>query len=167
MKEGRICDNCGHHNTLGSLFCENTDCGEDISHLPPTKLEETDTASDRNSGEVQTASSPSECQKAKTIRMTGIRLVNTASGFEIPIPLEGGILGRSGTIQPEHFQNSQFVSNEHARIQLSPNGYVVVDLGSTNGTKINGMKIVSGKENPIPVGARISVANLDYVVHEM
>lgn len=153
MKEDRICDSCGFHNSLGSLFCENEKCGEDISHLPPTRLDEQ-----------EATEHVKPTNQMKTMRMTGISLVNTASGYEIPIPVEGGVLGRSGTIQPEHFQNSLFVSNEHAKIQLSKSGYVIVDLDSTNGTKINGTKIVSGIEHPIHEGTRITLANLEYVV---
>lgn len=33
------------------------------------------------------------------------------------------------------------VSREHARVQPGANGYVVVDLGSTNGTLLNGQRI--------------------------
>jgi len=169
MKEGRICDSCGYHNTLGSLFCENPACGEDISHLPPTNLEEAEVdqgpADQEQAEESEKAGeAPAPQSQGQTIRMTGIRLVNTASGFEVQVPLEGGTIGRSGTIQPEHFQNSQFVSNEHARIQLGANGYLIVDLGSTNGTKVNGVKIASAQEYPIPPGTRITVANLDYEV---
>ena len=37
------------------------------------------------------------------------------------------------------------VSREHARIEPSAGGYVVADLGSTNGTLINGLRI-SGRQ---------------------
>ncbi|SOC15815.1 FHA domain-containing protein [Ureibacillus xyleni] len=161
MREVRICDSCGQHNNLGSLFCENADCGDDISYLPPTILGGNRTNDQMEEGQFE--SQPVRTA-TKTIRMTGIRLVNTASGYEISIPLEGGIIGRSGTIQPDHFQNSQFVSNEHARIQLTATGYTIEDLDSTNGTKINGMKIPSGQQYPIPTGTRITVANLEYLV---
>lgn len=175
MKEVRICDSCGFHNGLGSLFCENEACSEDISHIPPTILREKEVDSEiaEYQEKIQTQDTlgnsrqEQELYANKTIRMTGISLVNTASGFEIPIPLEGGVLGRSGTIQPDHFQNSRFVSNEHAKILLKSNGYVIVDLESTNGTKVNGTKIVSGKEYPIPTGTRVMVANLEYLVKDL
>ena len=145
------------------------------SHLPPAKLEETEAnpepaekPEETQAEDIEQPASPqAERPMTKTIRMGGIRLVNTASGFEISIPLEGGILGRAGTIQPDHFQNSQYVSNEHVRIQLSSGGYVIVDLESTNGTKVNGTKILSGKEYPIPTGTRITLANLEYQVQEL
>ena len=37
------------------------------------------------------------------------------------------------------------VSREHARIQPGANGYVVEDLGSTNGTLVNGQRIDGGR----------------------
>lgn len=162
MNEFRICENCGHYNSLSSLFCENEECGEDISHIPPTRVE-----NQENRIGQKTIVEENQSVSPKTIRMTGIRLVNTATGYEINIPLEGGVLGRSGTIQPEHFQNSPYVSNQHAKIQLTANGYVIIDLNSTNGTKINGNKITSGIEHPIPVGTRITLANLEYMVQEL
>ena len=165
MIEVRVCDSCGHRNSLNSTFCENGECGEDILFIAPTRIEDNPLPVSNSEEEVtQNTMDQAPSQSPKTMRMTGMRLINTASGYEITIPFEGGVLGRSGTIQSEHFLNSLFVSNHHARIQLTDNGYVLVDLNSTNGTKINGAKIKSGIEHPISVGTRITLANLEYII---
>ena len=85
---------------------------EDISHIPPTVLREKEEEIEISENQeemqtldqVQSSTNKQKTQTSKTIRMTGICLVNTASGFEIPIPLEGGILGRSGTINRTIFK---------------------------------------------------------------
>ena len=38
------------------------------------------------------------------------------------------------------------VSREHARIAPGANGYIVTDLGSTNGTLVNGVRIVGQQQ---------------------
>ncbi|GLH65073.1 FHA domain-containing protein [Parageobacillus sp. G301] len=164
MKEVRICDVCGYHNSLSSLFCENDDCGEDISHIPPSILQDKTVLSDRTVEHESEVQERLPNEQMKTVRMTGIRLVHTASGYEIPIPVEGGIIGRLGTIHPEHFQNNQFVSKEHAKIELRADGYVLIDLHSTNGTKINGIRIISGEAYPLKDKDRIVFANMEYLV---
>ena len=108
-----------------------------------------------------------EGEPVRTVRMTGIQLVNTASGYQLSIPLAGGVIGRSGNIQMEHFQQNLFVSNEHARFTVTGTGYTLTDLNSTNGTKVNGQQILAGQEIPVKAGDHIIFANLEYVVREI
>src|SRR5690242_8908903 len=50
------------------------------------------------------------------------------------------------------YTNSQ-ISSRHAEIQLMPNGrYQVVDVGSTNGTMVNGVKLNAGVPQPLNAG---------------
>ena len=165
MKQVRICEFCGHHNSLGTTFCENPDCGEDVSYLPITNLEE----QEAEAAEVESASTHVEIpegEPARTVRMTGIQLVNTTSGYQLSIPIEGGVIGRSGNIHIEHFQHNLFVSNQHARFSITGTGYTLADLNSTNGTKVNGQQLLAGQEIPIKVGDHIIFANLEYEVRD-
>ena len=41
------------------------------------------------------------------------------------------------------------VSRWHASLQRGPDGWILADLGSTNGTRLNGWRVTS----PSPVGA--------------
>jgi len=49
----------------------------------------------------------------------------------------------------------QAVSRKHAKIEVSPNGYVITDLGSANGTAVNGNPL--GGTRPLHNGAVIKV----------
>ncbi|WNS77419.1 FHA domain-containing protein [Bacillus sp. DTU_2020_1000418_1_SI_GHA_SEK_038] len=166
MEEVRICKVCGHLNSLDTTFCRGDGCGEDISYLPITNLAELEAGGIENSTSVEKPGADNFMDmQPKTVRMTGIQFVNTASGYEISIPATGGIIGRSGTIQPEHFQSNLYVSNEHARIQLNADGnYAIVDLGSTNGTKLNGQSLLSNSLYSIKRNDYIIFANLEYMV---
>lgn len=54
------------------------------------------------------------------------------------------------------------ISREHLRIEQGPSGYVVRDLGSTNGTFVNGVKIT---ESPLADGDMLAVANFNLIFH--
>ena len=53
--------------------------------------------------------------------------------------------------------NDSNISRRHAEVRMTPTAYVVVDLGSTNGTMVNGVKI--GGEQRLRDGDIISVGS--------
>jgi hypothetical protein len=60
----------------------------------------------------------------------------------LTLPLEGGIkIGRSSDCQL--ILDDDYVSTRHAQISLGTDGYQIEDLGSTNGTYVNGERITS------------------------
>ncbi len=76
-------------------------------------------------------------------------VLHPATGRPQVIALRGDslILGRS-----EHVDlplDDVYVSDEHAQIRLDGDGWVVRDLGSTNGTYLNGAKVA----RPTPLAA--------------
>jgi pSer/pThr/pTyr-binding forkhead associated (FHA) protein len=81
---------------------------------------------------------------ANVQKVTVSRLILVTDGRETSFPLTGDTytLGR-------HKNNDisvadPKVSSFHARIDRSPDGFVLVDLGSRNGTFVNGKRIESG-----------------------
>ena len=52
------------------------------------------------------------------------------------------------------------VSNTHARLELRHDTWYVTDLGSTNGTKVNGQKV---REAPLPSDTTITIGRTDLV----
>jgi hypothetical protein len=56
------------------------------------------------------------------------------------------------------------VSRRHAMIRASWNGYVLIDLNSSNGTWLNGHRIVPNTPNDLPNGAVIQLGRLKLVV---
>ena len=67
------------------------------------------------------------------------------------------LIGRSETA--DHTIYSSKVSKEHAAIAVSDDGYLVRDLGSTNGTFVNGKRIT---EHPLADGDIIQVAHVEF-----
>ncbi len=53
------------------------------------------------------------------------------------------------------------VSSHHAEISASPAGYILKDLDSTNGTKINGNPLAPKTEHPLKPGDKIRFGKVD------
>lgn len=94
-------------------------------------------------------------------RSVGLRLVVLEPGgsglragqsFDIA---EAAILGRAqraDVVLPD-----AAVSSEHARVQRAGRGWVVTDLGSTNGTRLNGAAVPSNGQVAITAGDVLAV----------
>lgn len=59
--------------------------------------------------------------------------------------------------------NDASVSGHHARIAPGDSGYILTDLGSTNGTKLNGTPCTAETEYPLNPGAKIVFGKLQSV----
>lgn len=77
--------------------------------------------------------------------------------------LKDGDFGRRGGIWPE-LSSCIYVSGNHGKIISSPSGWLICDLGSTNGTQVNGQKLSAGAAAPLNIGDRVRIATLDFVV---
>ena len=55
------------------------------------------------------------------------------------------------------------MSGHHATIAPSPEGYALTDLGSTNGTTVNGKPLQAGTEHTLSPGDRIRFGNMEAV----
>lgn len=79
------------------------------------------------------------------------------------LTLQDGEFGRSGGIWPQ-LASCQYVSGRHGRIQCSPGRVEIVDVGSTNGTYLNGLRLQTGMPTQIKPGDRLKIASLDFIV---
>jgi hypothetical protein len=74
-------------------------------------------------------------------------LVKDASGLERMVPVDGPVMtigrGRACSVRID----STYVSRQHARIELRAGGPTLLDLGSHNGTLLNGL----GVSGPMPL----------------
>jgi hypothetical protein len=68
-------------------------------------------------------------------------------------PLEGYIMG---------------VSKQHVRIQGIENGYQITDLGSTNGTWVNDVRLVANQPAVLPNAARVRLGRMElYFIYRL
>ena len=59
---------------------------------------------------------------------------------------------------------SPAVSRRHCEIRVGENTVSVVDLGSSNGTFINALRLPAGEATPLPPGARLNVGGVRFIV---
>lgn len=77
---------------------------------------------------------------------------------------DGAIIGRRGSYA-QAFAGQGYVSGNHARLQYNASGqFEVVDLGSTNGTFVNGQQLASNMPRVVNVGDIVKFANLEFAV---
>lgn len=77
---------------------------------------------------------------------------------------DGAIIGRRGSYA-QAFAGQGYVSGNHARLQYNASGqFEVVDLGSTNGTFVNGQQLVPNMPRVVNVGDIVKFANLEFAV---
>lgn len=85
----------------------------------------------------------------------------------LPIRLgigDGAIIGRRGSYA-QAFAGQGYVSGNHARLQYNASGqFEVVDLGSTNGTFVNGQQLAPNMPRVVNVGDIVKFANLEFAV---
>jgi len=60
---------------------------------------------------------------------------------------------------------SREVSRKHCSILLSDEHVRVRDLGSSNGTYLNGEMIAANRDVPVPAGSELEIGNVRFVVH--
>ena len=77
---------------------------------------------------------------------------------------DGAIIGRRGSYA-QAFAGQGYVSGNHARLQYNACGqFEIVDLGSTNGTFVNGQQLAPNMPRVVNVGDIVKFANLDFAV---
>ena len=77
---------------------------------------------------------------------------------------DGAIIGRRGSYA-QAFAGQGYVSGNHARLQYNASEqFEVVDLGSTNGTFVNGQQLAPNMPRVVNVGDIVKFANLEFAV---
>lgn len=84
-------------------------------------------------------------------------------GGGLDLPLKEGSFGRRGGIWPE-LSSLQYVSGTHGKLFLSEGKWWMVDVGSTNGTRVNGSKLSPDVPCELNAGDRVRIATYEFVV---
>ena len=84
-------------------------------------------------------------------------------GDGLSLKLSEGVFGRRGGIWPA-FSSYQYVSGIHGCIGRQNGFWTITDLGSTNGTRVNGRPLPKDEICPIKVGDTVEIATSTFVV---
>ncbi len=165
------CPTCQRQNREGSLFC--TECGAYLATGGPLRTEALDrselAAARPDLWETDTA----EARPSSDRRIT-VHITIQASGRQLYLPATAEILvGRldaARQIFPELDLASDGgleagVSRRHAKIQRQEDQFFVQDLGSTNGTFVNGQRLPPNRPHPLQAGDRLRLGRLELTLN--
>ena len=159
------CPNCQHQNITGTLFC--SQCGaqlikkHDISN--PQTIPAADFAYQRliTNRLTSTPDEPIVGSKAALHIMDAGKIVPLTGRDEFT-------LGRTAEGQPitpdidlsPYKAYEKGVSRLHAKIKINGSIITVIDLGSVNGTRVNGQKIAPDQPYPLNHGDILSLGKI-------
>jgi pSer/pThr/pTyr-binding forkhead associated (FHA) protein len=89
------------------------------------------------------------------------RLVITAGakeGLEVPLPADLLTIGRSS--DSGLVIRDDYTSTHHARLVLGDRGWMIDDLDSTNGTTLDGKRVVT--PTPVPLNTPVSIGTTTF-----
>ena len=61
--------------------------------------------------------------------------------------------------------NHEQISRQHFRLSLATNQIMIEDLGSTNGTSVDGVPLEPGQQMPVSDGSRLGLGDLELTLH--
>lgn len=109
-------------------------------------------------------SNSTDDEEATQVRVAGPRLIRTMGGLKVgdEMPIAGVVSMGRGQQATIRF-NDQELSSLHAEFRLEGRNSTVTDLGSTNGTFINGEKIESHLPVALKEGDQIKIGTINLV----
>ena len=169
------CPNCQHWNEAGSRFCE--ECGFELpaanSGAPAYQV------SVRPSSDIDSAPAVSAIPDVPAQDLTPITqppptpyagphlvLESTGSIFKLG---SAAVIGREDpTLQIDFdgYPDGQYISHRHAQIVKMGEKYYIEDLGSSNHTWVNDIRLAQGQSEPLDEGDRVRLGKIELTFHE-
>lgn len=129
------CFNCGHNNPLDSFFCEM--CGSPLRRQqPPQSIPPPQVPIPSQSISPQQEPAHLPPPEVKEVRFS---LVGKTG--RIDVVGQQRVFGRADFINMLSPEDARYVSRQHFQIKYDNGKYYIQDLGSKNGTKLNGIDI--------------------------
>jgi len=158
----KICPYCAHSNREGMLFCE--DCGEILSNnsVNPTSTKQLEGSTSELLGK-------SNWGTARFSREAAIILhIRDAADPIVLEPSDETTLGRGDAAQKlspgldltPFGAQEKGVSRVHAAIRRGEETLTLVDLGSVNGTHLNGQRLIPNQPRVLRDGDEIRLGKL-------
>lgn len=160
-----VCPNCHHNEVEGAIFC--SECGSLLEGSPGLATLNIQRGASAQLQELS-AQKPAHPPAGAPLEAT-VAISVVDSGQIIPLEdRDSYSLGRSAEGQPilpdidlapyHAYENG--VSRLHASISFEETQILLTDLGSVNGTRVNGQKIPAHKPFPIHHGDIITLGRL-------
>lgn len=73
--------------------------------------------------------------------------------------INGALIGRTQGEYASQLATFNYISGRHAILQMTSNGWTITDVGSTNGTKVNGIRATTNVPMPFRTGDIVRIAN--------
>ena len=169
-----ICPNCHHNEAEGAIFC--SECGSLLEGSPGLATLHIQRSASSKLQEVLTPPPPRPAVPINPETAVSLSIVD--SGQIIPLEDRDSFsVGRSAPGQPilpdidlspyHAYENG--VSRLHASIQIMEKQILITDLGSVNGSRVNGQKIPAHKPFSLSHGDIITLVKLkmQILVHRM
>lgn len=161
------CDQCGKE----ILICPKCNkpgkgkiCTRDGTRLITMKSKITGTAAGIVVSAVVSSASAQNLGPTTVLDKSELRLINKNLGLDIKIEKDV-LLGRATGDFIDIFSKHPTVSSRHLQINFDlKKGWLVTDLGSTNGTKYNNMPLVPKQPQIISDNSYLIIANIEFYV---
>ena len=140
-----VCKNCRHQNISGTLFC--TECGAQLDTAE--KISTQSITQDGIASEVKEVSAHTEPPASPIDGWLSLHLMDSSSVLPLPANRNEFTMGRLSEGQPilpdvdlmPYQAYAAGVSRLHAVIKRVEGRVIIMDLGSSNGTYLNGRRI--------------------------
>ena len=167
-----ICPNCHHKELPGALFC--SECGArliSLDYLTTKSIKKATTDSLREFVENENSEAGNDSEEFFKNQSISSDLALYLIEAKQTLQLAGRseyTLGRVAEGQPilpdvdlsPFDAYAQGVSRLHAALKINKNRVAIMDLGSSNGTRVNGQKIVPHVDYPISHNDQIALGKM-------
>ncbi len=175
------CPNCHHWNEANARFCE--ECGFELTGEAgaPAKVSVTGpTAAPPPPDSAPAPANPDGAvpepspqvlvapDVAAPAPYTGPRLVIDKTGTIFKLG-DATVIGREEpTVQIDFdgYEDGKYVSHRHAQIMKQDDKYYIEDLGSTNATRVNGVKLAANQAQPLKDGDKVRFGKIELTFHQ-
>lgn len=164
------CPNCKHWNEPGARFCEECgfelkDVAVDVNQVP---VRPADPSPSNIPAPPPQTLVPPDAPAAAAAPYTGPRLVLDATGSIFKLGDATRIGREDPTLQIDFdgYPDGKYVSHHHAQIVKINDKYYVEDLGSSNHTYVNGIKLAQGQVEPLETGDKVRFGKIELTYHE-
>ena len=159
-KRGTECPRCGEDLVSARVFLTNKDEKPATVNTLPCFV--------RNSEQKEQQSAISQISGGSDIPQGTIVVKKPIVSLSIIgnswcLPIKEGRFGRNGGIYSE-FSTVRYISGNHGEFRIHNDHWEVKDVGSTNGSFLNGQKMVTGQWYVIKKGDSLKIATINFTI---